>query len=246
MSEPEQIDPEKTDPDSRSHNHQGADPGVHINFEHESAADVRAERIMLDRAIGGWRGLFDSGAPTLVFVIVYLVVPNNLQVALWSALTVGVTIAVFRIFRKDSLQQVIAGLVGVGIAAGFSAWTGRAENFFLPGLLTNAAYGTAFLISILVRWPLFGVFLGFFTGTGTKWRGIPEYRRAAAAATWIWVSMFFLRLTVQLPLYLAGAVGALGVMKVVMGWPLFLAGAYFTYRLLQPIHNKLEATKLQE
>ena len=34
---------------------------------------------------------------------------------------------------------------------------------------------------------------------------------AAAAATWIWVGMFFLRLTVQLPLYLSGAIGALGV-----------------------------------
>ena len=215
-------------------------------FEHESIEDIRAERIMLDRAIGGWRGLFDSGAPTLVFVIVYLLQSDNLQFALWAALTVGVTIAVYRIIRKDSLQQVIAGLIGVGIAAGFSAWTGKAENFFLPGLLTNAAYGSAFLISILVRWPLFGVFLGFFTGTGTKWRTVTQYRRAASVATWIWVGMFFLRLTVQLPLYLTGAIGALGVMKVVMGWPLFLASAYFTYRLLQHVHNKLEASKAQE
>ncbi len=231
MSESEQIDP---------------DPNPNPGFQHESAQDIRAERIMLDRAIGGWRGLFDSGAPTLVFIIVYLIQPDNLQVALWAALTVGVTIAVYRFIRKDSLQQVIAGLVGVGIAAGFSAWTGKAENFFLPGLLTNAAYGTAFLISILVRWPLFGVFLGLFTGTGMKWRAVAEYRRAAAAASWVWVGMFFLRLAVQLPLYLTGAIGALGVMKVVMGWPLFLASAYFTYRLLQPIYNKLEASKPQE
>lgn len=233
MSNDEQIDPESpTDP--------------HLGLEHETVEDIRAERIMLDKAIGGWRGLFDSGAPTLVFVIVYLIQPDNLQVALWAALTVGVVIAVYRMIRKDSLQQVLAGLVGVGIAAGFSAWTGKAENFFLPGLLTNAAYGTVFLISILVRWPLLGVFLGFFSGTGMKWRTVPEYSRAAAAATWIWVGMFFLRLSVQLPVFLAGAIGALGVLKVVMGWPLFLAAAYFTYRLLQPIYNKLEATKTQE
>lgn len=235
MSKSEQMDPE---PESHSYSHP--------NFEHESVQDIRAERIMLDRAIGGWRGLFDSGAPTLVFVIAYLAAPDSLQIALWAALSVGITIAVIRMIRKDSLQQVIAGLVGVGIAAGFSAWTGQAENFFLPGLLTNAAYGAAFLISILVRWPLFGVFLGVFTGTGMKWRAVPEYRRAAAAASWVWVCMFFFRLAVQLPLFLAGSVGALGVMKVVMGWPLFLASAYFTYRLLQPIYNKLEASKSQE
>ncbi len=233
MTSPEQIEP---DPEMTR-------PSGH---EHVTPADLRAERIMLDKAIGGWRGLFDSGAPTLVFVVVYLIQPDNLQIALWSAIGVGVVIAVYRMIRKDSLRQVIAGLVGVGIAAGFSAWTGKAENFFLPGLLTNAAYGTVFLISILVRWPLMGVFLGLFSGTGTKWRTVPEYGRAAAAATWIWVGMFFLRLAVQLPLFLAGSIGALGVLKVVMGWPLFLAAAYFTYRLLQPIYNKLESTKNQE
>jgi hypothetical protein len=232
MTNPEQLDPDsESRPNSES--------------EHVTPADIRAERIMLDKAIGGWRGLFDSGAPTLVFVIVYLIQPDNLQIALWSALTVGITIAVYRLIRKDSLQQVITGLVGVGIAAGFSAWTGKAENFFLPGLLTNAAYGTVFLISILVRWPVLGVFLGIFSGTGMKWRTIPEYSRAAAAATWIWVGMFFLRLAVQLPIFLVGAIGALGVLKVVMGWPLFLAAAYFTYRILQPIYNKLEAGKSQ-
>ena len=141
MTNPEQIDPV-------------SENGPNSDRESVVPADIRAERIMLDKAIGGWRGLFDSGAPTLVFVIVYLIQPDNLQIALWSALAVGIAIAVYRMIRKDSLQQVIAGLVGVGIAAGFSAWTGKAENFFLPGLLTNAVYGTVFLISILVRWPL--------------------------------------------------------------------------------------------
>lgn len=233
MTNPEQIDPV-------------SENGPNSDRESVVPADIRAERIMLDKAIGGWRGLFDSGAPTLIFVIVYLIQPDNLQIALWSALAVGIAIAVYRMIRKDSLHQVIAGLVGVGIAAGFSAWTGKAENFFLPGLLTNAVYGTVFLISILVRWPLLGVFLGIFSGTGMKWRAIPEFSRAAAAATWIWVGMFFLRLAVQLPIFLAGAIGALGVLKVVMGWPLFLAAAYFTYRILQPIYHKLEASKSQE
>ncbi len=232
MTNPEQLDPD-------------SEPSPNSEREHVTPADIRAERIMLDKAIGGWRGLFDSGAPTLVFVIVYLIQPDNLQIALWSALAVGIAIALYRMIRKDSLQQVITGLVGVGIAAGFSAWTGKAENFFLPGLLTNAAYGTVFLISILVRWPVLGVFLGIFSGTGMKWRTIPEYSRAAAAATWIWAGMFFLRLAVQLPIFLAGAIGALGVLKVVMGWPLFLAAAYFTYRILQPIYNKLESGKSQ-
>ncbi len=61
--------------------------------------------------------------------------------------------------------------------------------------------------------------------------------RTYAAASWIWVGVFFGRLVVQGPLYLAGAVELLGVARVVMGWPLFLAGAYVTYRVLAPVYR---------
>ena len=65
-------------------------------------------------------------------------------------------------------------------------------------------------------------------------RDVLPLRRSYAAASWIWVAMFTLRVVVQVPLYLAGLVGALGVAKVVMGWPLFLAAAYVTYLVLRP------------
>jgi ABC-type Co2+ transport system permease subunit len=51
---------------------------------------------------------------------------------------------------------------------------------------------------------------------------------------------------VQAPLYLAGWVTALGIVKIVMGWPLFLAAAYFTYRLLAPILEAKRAAKALE
>ena len=35
---------------------------------HETGEDLRAESVLLERAIGGWRGLIDSGVPTGVFV----------------------------------------------------------------------------------------------------------------------------------------------------------------------------------
>jgi hypothetical protein len=218
--------------------------GAHLP-EHETIADVAAERLILDRAIGGWRGLIDSGVPTLVFVLAFLVWPDTLANAVYAAIAAGVIILIVRVIRRDPLTQIFAGFVGLAIAAGFSAWTGKAENFFLPGLLTNLAYGSAFLISILVRWPLLGVALGYFTGTGTSWRNEVPLRRAAAAASWIWVGMFFGRLLVQVPFYFSGSVGTLGVIKVVMGWPLFLAAAYFTYRVLAPVYAELNARKAQ-
>jgi hypothetical protein len=42
---------------------------------------------------------------------------------------------------------------------------------------------------------------------------------------------------------LAEAIGPLGVIKIVMGWPLFLAAAYFTYRVLAPVYAELNSKK---
>lgn len=211
--------------------------------EHETASDVRAETLILERAIGGWRGMIDSGLPTMVFITAYIITGQELRTSVIAAVVSGLVIVAWRLIRRQPLQQVGAGLLGVAVSAIFTWKTGRAENFFLPGLLTNLAYGTAFLISILVRWPLLGIAMGYLASEGTAWRREPELRRIYAAASWLWVLLFFGRVIVQTPLYLAGWVTALGIAKIVMGWPLFLAAAYFTYRLLAPILEARRAVK---
>ena len=205
--------------------------------DHETVEDVRQEALLLEKALGGWRGVIDSGLPTVVFITAYLVTGSELGPSLIAAIAAGVVVVVWRLVRRQPLQQVLAGFVGLLIAAWFSSRTGRAEDVFLPGLLLNVAYGSAFLISILVRWPLLGIAMGYLTGEGTSWRRDPELRRVYAAASWIWVGVFTLRIAVQVPLYLAGAVAPLGVVKIVLGWPLYLAGAYVTYRLLAPVYR---------
>lgn len=216
------------------------EPELHL--EHESVADIKIETVLLERAIGGWRGIIDSGVPTLVFVVAYLVTSQNLSESVIAALASGAVIALWRLLRHEPLHQIGAGFVGLLVSAGFAKYTGKAEDFYLPGLLTNLAYGTAFLISVIIRWPLIGVFLGFFTNQGTAWRKVPGQRRVLAAATWVWVAVFFGRLLVQVPLYLADSVTALGIVKIVMGWPLFLAAAYFTYRVLEPTYKAMRAS----
>lgn len=219
------------DPEDRDDTRENQDPtGM-------SEEDLRAERMILERALGGWRGMIDSALPTIVFISVFVLMGRALPPALIAAVVVGVLLAVFRLVRRQPVQQVLTGFLGLAIAAGFSAVTGQAENFFLPGLITNVAYGTAFVVSILVRWPLLGVAMGYLTGDGTAWRKDVRLMRTYAAASWIWVAVFFGRLAVQVPLYLSGSVELLGVARVIMGWPLFLAGAYLTYRVLAPVYR---------
>ena len=199
------------------------------------------DRAMLDQAIGGWRGMIDSGLPAAVFVVVYLVTSQQLQPAVVAALITGLVIAALRLARRESLQQVVAGFFGVAISAFVATRTGRAENYFLIGILINVAYMLAYAVSCLVRWPLLGLIIGYVRGDATGWRSDPRQYRAYATASWIWVAMFGLRLVIQLPMYFAGAVGMLGVAKLALGWPLFLLAAYLSYRIIHPVIKQVDA-----
>ena len=205
-----------------------------------------SDLLILDRAIGGWRGVIDSGVPTAVFVVAYVVTSSNLRTSLIAAIVAGGLIAVWRLIRREPLTQIGAGFVGLLFSAWFASRTQNASDVYLPGMLTNLGYGTAFLVSILVRWPLIGVAMGFLTGDGTSWRQDPDLRRVYAAASWIWVGLFYSRLIVQTPMYLAGWVEVQGIVKIIMGYPLFLAAAYFTYRVLQPVFRRKREEKAAE
>ncbi len=186
------------------------------------------------QALGGAHGIADSSLPALAFVTVYTLAGNDLALSVWIAIAVGALIAVVRVIRRDPLQFAAAGFVGVLIAAFVADRTGKAEDFFLPGLLLNAGYALGYLVSIAIRWPLLGVILGPISGEGMGWREDPERLRLYTRASWIWVGVFVLRLAVQFPLYIAGAVLALGIAKTAMGLPIFLVAIWLSYLVLRP------------
>ncbi|HMG28859.1 MAG TPA: DUF3159 domain-containing protein [Jiangellaceae bacterium] len=181
----------------------------------------------------------DAGLPLALFTAVYAAAGRDLAIALWAAVGAGAVLGVLRLIRREPLQNVVAGFVGLGLAVFVAARTGRAEDVFLPGLLINVGYGTAYLVSILVRWPLLGVFVGLVTGQGTSWRRDPALLRAYTLASALWVAMFALRLAVQVPLYLAGEeqLGWLAGARLVMSWPLFLLVAYLSWLIVRPAYR---------
>jgi hypothetical protein len=185
--------------------------------------------------------LIDSGLPTVVFVTVYALNGRQLSSALVAALATGAVLAVLRLVRRDTVQNVVAGFVAVGVAAWFANRTGQAADFFVPGLLINGAYALAYLVSIVVRWPLLGVLVGLATGEGMGWRQVPYLLRAYTVASWFWVAMFTLRLAVQLPLYLTDSVVALGVARVAMGWPLFLLCLWLSWLVIKKARTQQQA-----
>jgi hypothetical protein len=199
-----------------------------------AAAGGGVESPTILESLGGRLGIVESGLPAIAFVTAYTASGQRATFSAVVALAIGVVLAAARIARRQTVRYALSGLAGVALAAFIVSRTGRAEDFFLPGLLLNAGYALAYLVSIVVRWPLLGVFIGAATGQGTAWRDDPEQVRAYSRASWIWVVMFLLRLAVQLPLYLAGAVVALGVARVAMGVPLFAIAAWLSWLLLRP------------
>ena len=182
--------------------------------------------------LGGVRGVIESSVAGVVFAIAYSVSGENLKVALWSAVVSGLLVLLVSLVQRRSVQQAVAGFVGIALMAAISRFTGKPQDFYLWPILKNAAFALAYVVSILVRWPLIGVFLGPLLGEGTAWRRDPRRFRAYAWASAAWAGMFGLRFVVQLPLYLAGNVTWLGVQSIALGLPLFLLVCWATFVIL--------------
>lgn len=193
------------------------------------------DAVSLQAAFGGKAGLLEAGLPGLLFVLAYTFSGRDLRLALIIALASAAVLSIISIVQRRSVQYALSGFFGVGIAVFIASRTGRAEDIYLPGLLYNAGYALAFVISIVARWPIIGVMLALITQAGMGWRKDPVLVRAYTRACWVWVGMFVVRLAVQLPLYLIGedALVALGTARVALGVPLYLVVLWVTYRVLK-------------
>jgi hypothetical protein len=202
-----------------------------------------AERVQSDgpapmtiaEATGGPLGMAETALPAVAYVVTYTATGQSTNTAAAVAVGLALALAIARLVRRDTPRHALAGLFGVAIAAFIAAKTGKAETFFLPGLLQNAAYATAFAISIFVRWPLVGVIVTKLDGEDNSWRDDPVRVRVFRRASWLWVALFSARLVVQVPLYAAKATVALGVAKTVMGIPLFALGLWLTWLLVRGV-----------
>jgi hypothetical protein len=197
----------------------------------------------LAHAIGGPLGAAETSLPSVAFVVAYTASGSDTNTAAIVAVVLALVLTVARLARRQSPQYALSGLVGVGFAAFVATHTGKAENFFLPGLIANTAYAAVFLVSALVRWPVVGLIVANLDGESAgEWRSDRVRMRAFTLASWLWAGIFLLRLAVQLPLYLAGAVVALGVAKTAMGYPLFGLGLWLTWLIVREHRRTQPAT----
>ncbi|MGB7448945.1 MAG: DUF3159 domain-containing protein [Ornithinimicrobium sp.] len=195
----------------------------------DSSAEDTVERVIrsrLSELLGGWYGSIETAVPTVVFVAMY-VVRDDVRVAVLSAVGLTFILLGVRLYVGGSVRYVLSSLAGIGIAAFFALRSGQAEDAFLPGIIFSGAYGVLALVSILGRWPIIGFLVAAadpaYAKDPTRWRRDLPLVRVCSRLTWVLVGLFVVRVAVMLPLYLAGEVVWLGVAKIALGWPAYLA-----------------------
>ncbi|GAA1526700.1 hypothetical protein HD600_002708 [Microbacterium ginsengiterrae] len=206
----------------------------------DPAKDASTQKVVWS-AMGGWRGILESVLPSLAFVILFTIRPDPLILALGVSVGLAAVFTVVRLVQKSPPAAALGGLIAAAAAAALALWTGRGADNFVPGLITNAAYGTVLLVSALIGWSLIGVAAGFLMGDATAWRADKRKRRAFRWLGIAWALLFFARLAVQLPLYLTDQVTALGTLKLIMGLPLFaplIAVTWLVVRALYPRESR--------
>ncbi len=210
------------------------EPIHHIGHDTVEAA-VRAQ---LARALGGRRGMVEAAIPTITFTFTYIST-RELRLAIGLSVALAVVALLVRLAQRSSVQYVVNALVGIGVGC-FFVWLGgrnggdesqQALAYFVPGLIYNAGYAVAMILSIVVRWPVMGLLVGAVSDDPLAWRRDRQIVRLCSHLTWMLVVPCVLRVLVQVPIYLGGRaaddadpyVTALGVAKVSMGWPLQVA-----------------------
>lgn len=171
--------------------------------------------------LGGRRGTVDATLPPVAFAVGWLLA--GLWGGVVAAVLAAAALAGWRLRRGDRPRAVLIGLLAVCVAALIALRTGRAADFFLVQLVSNAASALAWAVSIVVRWPLLGVVVGAALGQRTRWRRDPALLRAYARGSWVWAATYLLRVAVFVPLWLGGQVLALVVARVALTWPLVAA-----------------------
>ena len=199
----------------------------------DARRDELAPTALVD-AIGGGRGLLDSALPATVFVLARLAT-DSLTTAIVVALVCGALLLGLRLRRGEPLQQVGSGFFGLVIAVVVARATGTGEGFFLPGIVTTAGTGVAFVVSLALGRPAVGLALAAYDPRYAGWASHPGLLRACRLATAFWALTFFVRSGVAYWVYRmpGDRDGLLLIVINSVKWPLIVVAAVLTVVLVR-------------
>jgi hypothetical protein len=194
-------------------------------------------RKSLLESIGGPLGIAEAVLPATLFSLAYAFTRDALTAVMLAAGS-SVIFIIVRLIQRKALTQALVGALAIALAAFLALRDGgQAADYFVPGFITNASYGSVMLVSVLIGRPIMGYIAQLLFGIKDWRQDRPTYRRLRLV-TLIWVGFFAARLSVQLPLYFAGLVEALALSRAIMGAPAYAGLLALTWVLLRKIATR--------
>lgn len=199
----------------------------------DSEGNYQLDAQSLIASVGGVAGFIEAMVPGVAYGITFAVTHSSLLAVIAVSL-----LAIGSIVRSILLRRPLTQILSIGVSVVF-AWAltqlpgQHPINYYLKNIWINAIYLTACIVSIAVRWPLIGLLVGALTGKGLAWRNDQAQMKLFTWATMIWVLLFSVRLSLEVPLYLAGAVVQLAFLSLFESYPLYFLTIWLTWLLLR-------------
>ena len=188
--------------------------------------------------------LVDSILPSLLFLIINAV--WGLWYAVGFSICISLLLAFVRIVHKQSLLYVTLGVTGVLLAALLANLLGRAQGYFLPGMIQNSITVLLCFGSVLAKRPLVAFTSFFARRWPLRWYWHERVQPAYREVTLVWGVFFAVKLWLQIMLFYGQSGELFGFINTLLGWPatmvLLIVSYVYGIRRLQ----KLQGPSVEE
>ena len=184
-----------------------------------SAAALREPRVSVLRLLlgSGPRFARDALGPMLVFYAGWKLV--GLVSAIVAATSLAVAIFAWERRRARTGLGAAIGLTIALTQATAALATGSPLAYFVPPMIANAVYGTAFIVSVVLGRPLAGVFARETYPFPPAMTASATFRRVFSHVSLVWGAYLLLRSAVRLVMLSRGDVDLMVAVNVATGLP---------------------------
>jgi hypothetical protein len=193
-----------------------------------SAGSKAREVVEEFRTVAFGRGaMLDAILPGLAFLLTNAL--RDSRAAMLAAVLMAGALTGLRAARRQPLTYALLGLGAAALAFLVAQATQRAEVFFLPDLITNAALFAASLASIVLKRPLVAWTSLLARRWPRGWYWHPRIRPAYTEVTLAWALFFLLQGTLQWAAFQQHDPALQAAVGLISGWPATVALLIPTY-----------------